>query len=209
VTVSIAEYGARQISVVGDVKFRDSSISWRQSLCSSGWRKPDGRLPTRGGSAAFAIGIGSAAEISIDELQKNSLDLTINVVLTGGEVINVPEAPKIWVTGSVAHPQAIPIRKPGDATVLRVVASVQGLTQYYSKVAYIYRADPSDGGRRHEIQVPLKEIMHRQAQDVPLLADDILLMPDESGIFRRQLLQKLQQQYYDPKPPTVPEWLSK
>jgi len=210
VTVSIAEYGARQISVVGDVKIPGqfnivAPITLLEALAKAGWTTTD--------AGAEVLLSRSASEaprkISIDELQKNSLDLTINVVLTGGEVINVPEAPKIWVTGSVAHPQAIPIRKPGDATVLRVVASVQGLTQYYSKVAYIYRADPSDGGRRHEIQVPLKEIMHRQAQDVPLLADDILLMPDESGIFRRQLLQKLQQQYYDPKPPTVPEWLSK
>ncbi len=98
------------------------------------------------------------------------------------------------------------IERPEDATVLKVLASVEGLTQYYAKTAYIYRA--AGNGPRHEIPVPLNDIMHREAQDVPLQADDILLIPDESGALRRQLLQQLQLhqgQYYDTKP--VPPWL--
>ena len=71
-----------------------------------------------------------------------------------------------------------------------IVASVEGLTQYYNKFAYIYRADAT--GKRQEIEVPLKDIMHRQAQDVYLLVDDILLIPDDNGTKRRAFLATLQ-----------------
>ena len=60
----------------------------------------------------------------------------------------------------------------------------------YKRQAYIYRAD--DKGIRHEIPVPLKDIVHHTKQDVPLLADDILLIPDDNGTKRRELLQTLQ-----------------
>ena len=190
VGVSIMEYATRQISVVGDVKIPGQfnitgPISLLEALAKAGWTTPDA-----GPDLQFSKSAADAPRtINIEQLQKNA-DPTINVTLTGGEVVNVPDAPKVWVTGNVTHPQAVPVKRPGDATVLKVVASAEGLTQYYNKTAYIYRADGT--GQRHEIIVPLKDIMHRKAQDVPLVVDDILLIPDDNGTKRRELLQVLQ-----------------
>jgi polysaccharide export outer membrane protein len=192
VTVAIMEYATKQISVVGDVRIPGQfniiqPTTLYEALAKAGWTTPDA-----GSELLFSKSASDPPRsINIEQLQKNS-DPTINVTLTGGEVVNVPDAPKVWVTGNVAHPQAVPIRKPGDATVLKVVASVEGLTPYYNKLAYIYRADPADGGKRKEIPVPLRNIMHRKAQDVPLLTDDILLIPDDNGYLRRQMLSELQ-----------------
>lgn len=192
VTVAILEYASRMISVVGDVKVPGqftitNSITLLEALAKSGWTTTDA-----GPDLLFSKSASDPPRrINIEQLQTTT-DPAINLVLTGGEVVNVPDAPKVWVTGNVTHPQAVPVRKPGDATVLKVVASVEGLTQYYAKTAYIYRADPADGGRRHEIPVPLKAIMHRKSQDVPLIADDILLIPDDNGYIRRQILSELQ-----------------
>jgi hypothetical protein len=74
--------------------------------------------------------------------------------------------------------------------VLKVVASAEGLTQFYNRTAYIYRADGT--GNRKEIVVPLWAIMHRKAQDIGLVSDDILLIPDDNGTKRRDLLAILQ-----------------
>ncbi len=149
----------------------------------------DSRTP--GDTLLFSKSASDAPRtINLDDLQK-STDSSLNVTLTGGEVVNVPDAPKVWVTGNVSHPQFVPVRRPGDATVLKVLASVQGLTQYYAKMAYIYRADIPNGPR-HEIPVPLKDIMHRKAQDMPMMTDDILLIPDDNGYLRRQWLSELQ-----------------
>ena len=192
VAVSIVEYASKMISVVGDVKVPGQftitgPITLLEAMAKSGWTTSDA-----GPDLLFTRSANEAPKkINIEELQRTA-DPAVNVTLTGGELINVPDAPKVWVTGNVTHPQAVPVRKPGDATVLKLVASAEGLTQYYNKVAYIYRPDPGDGGKRREIAVPLKAIMHRKAQDVQLFADDILLIPDDNGNTRRSILQSLQ-----------------
>jgi polysaccharide biosynthesis/export protein len=192
VSVAILEYASRMISVVGDVKIPGQfnitgPITLLEAMAKAGWTTPDA-----GSELLFAASATDAPRRIDIQLLQTSTDPTINTTLTGGEIVNVPDAPKVWVTGNVTHPQAVPVRRPGDATVLKVVASVEGLTPFYAKNAYIYRADPHDGGKRHEITVPLKDIMHRKAQDVPLIADDILLIPDDNGYIRRQILSELQ-----------------
>ncbi len=180
------------ISVVGDVKIPGqfnitAPITLMEAMAKAGWTTQDA-----GSDILFAkSSTETARKISIEQLQTTT-DPNVNLTLTGGEVVNVPDAPKVWVTGNVAKPQSVPVRRPGDATVLKMVASAQGLTQYYAKIAYIYRVDTNDGGKRKEIQVPLKDIMHRKAQDVPLVADDILLIPDDNGYLRRQIVTELE-----------------
>ena len=192
VSVAILEYAFRLISVVGDVKIPGqfnitAPITLMEAMAKAGWTTQDA-----GSELLFAASPSETPrKINIEELQ-SSTDPKINVLLQGGEVVNVPDAPKVWVTGNVLKPQSVPVRRPGDATVLKMVASAEGLTQYYAKIAYIYRVDPNDGGKRKEIPVPLKDIMHRKAQDVPLVADDILLIPDDNGYVRRQILSELQ-----------------
>ena len=117
-------------------------------------------------------------------------DPSLNIMLTGGEVVNVPDAQKVWVTGNVTRPSPVPFRTLSDATVLKVIASAGGLTPYYNKMAYIYRLDTT--GTRREIPVQLKNLMHRKVPDVQLFSDDILLVPDDNGNNRRALLLTLQ-----------------
>jgi hypothetical protein len=40
--------------------------------------------------------------------------------------------------------------------------------------------------------VPLKDMMHRKAQDIPMMTDDILLIPDDNGTLRRAWLSEIQ-----------------
>jgi protein involved in polysaccharide export with SLBB domain len=178
------------ISVVGDVKIPGqftvtAPISLYEALAKGGWTTTD--------AGADVLLTKSPADppmrINLLQLQLGK-DASLNPMLTGGEVVNVPDAPKVWVTGNVTKPQAVPIRTPADASVLKVVASAEGLTQYYNKTAYVYRANAS--GNRTEIVIPLWAIMHRKAQDVALMSDDILLIPDDNGTKRRDLLAILQ-----------------
>jgi len=190
VGVQIQDYAQRVISVAGDVKtpgqyLISTPITLVEALSKAGWTTLEA-----GSELIFTRAAGEAPRtISILALSTTT-DPNINVTLTGGEVVNVPDAKKIWVTGNVTKPQAVPIRSPGDATVLKAIASAEGLTQYYGKIAYIYRPDAN--GVRKEIPVPVYQIVHHKAQDVPLQADDILLIPDDNGTKRRELLQILQ-----------------
>jgi polysaccharide export outer membrane protein len=60
-----------------------------------------------------------------------------------------------------------------------MLALSQGLMPYAAKVAYIYRREGN--GSKNEIPIPLNKIMERKAPDTPLLANDILYVPDNKG----------------------------
>jgi polysaccharide biosynthesis/export protein len=185
VTVTIAEYQSRPISIAGAVKaplvFQAEgrttlleAISRAQGLSDSAGPEilvsrmqpgPDGtpapavqRIPVRG---------------LIDEA-----DQSLNVILAGGEEIRVPEAAKIFVMGNVKRPNAFSVKSYAGSTVLQILALCEGLAPFASKTAYIYR--PDGAGIKKEIAVPLDKIMKRQSPDVVLIANDIFYVPDNT-----------------------------
>jgi polysaccharide export outer membrane protein len=210
VAVSILEYAERSISVVGDVKmpgqFRITSpISLLEALAKAGWvtsdAGPDVLLTTADSPAP--------RKINLRDLQM-STDRSLNVTLTGGEIISIPDAkqelaarfpegPKIWITGNVGHPVVYSIANPADATVLKVMASAGGDAQNYAKTAWVYRREGA--GNRRSISISLSDIMHRKAPDVTLQADDVLLVPDSDT--------KKMQEYYETNPLTPPWEIAK
>lgn len=103
----------------------------------------------------------------------------LNIKLEGGEEIRVPEAGRIYVLGNVKRPGAFTLRDGSQPTVLKVIALAEGITPYSHKQAYIYRQ--ADGAQKTEIAVEMAKILKRQAPDVPLQANDILYIPDNTG----------------------------
>jgi polysaccharide export outer membrane protein len=105
----------------------------------------------------------------------------LNVQLEGGEDIRVPEAGRIFVVGEVKKPGSFYITNGAESSVMKALALSEGLDTFPSHKAYIYRAEGGAGGRT-EITVELKEIMKRKSPDVPLLANDILYIPNATGM---------------------------
>ena len=109
----------------------------------------------------------------------NGADAGLNIRLTGGEEIRVPEVGKIYVLGNVRRPGAYVAASNPETSVLKALALAEGLLQYSSKRAYIYRREAS--GERSDIPIDLGKMMDRKAPDVPLEANDILYIPDAKG----------------------------
>jgi polysaccharide export outer membrane protein len=107
-------------------------------------------------------------------------DPALNLRLSGGEEIRVPEAGRVFVVGNVKKPGAYLIQDGAETSVLKMLALAEGLAPFCSRMAYVYRR-AEDSPVRQEIPIPLKQIMQRKAGDVPLLANDILYIPDNSG----------------------------
>jgi polysaccharide export outer membrane protein len=110
----------------------------------------------------------------------DAADPELNVRLAGGEEIRVPDAGKIYVVGSVKKPGSFPMQESAETTVMQILALAEGLAPFASKLAYVYRRDPATG-TKHEIPIPLRDIMKRKAPDVPLQTNDILYVPDNTG----------------------------
>lgn len=184
VTVNIVEFHSRPISVTGAVRapaiFQAiGSVSLLDALARAGGLVPDQAGPeiivTRPNGDT---GAQSIQRIPVKALINGS-DPQLNLKLTGGEEIRVPDVGKIVVAGNVVHPGAYPVLDTAANTVTTAIAQAQGTIQYYSHTAYIYR--PDEKGAMHEITVDLGKILQRKEPDVTLQARDILYVPDSSG----------------------------
>jgi len=187
VTVTVVEYHSRPISVAGAVKnpvtFQAiGAVSLLEALTRAGGLSPDAGpeiLVTRTQVGLDGAPVALTRRIAVKALM-DAADPEVNVKLYGGEEIRVPEAAKVFVVGNVKKPGAYPVQDTTETTVLKMLAMAEGLAPYASKQAYILRRDERSGAR-HELPIELKKILERKAPDVPLMANDILYVPDNTG----------------------------
>lgn len=195
VTVTVVEYHSRPISVAGAVKnpitFQAiGTVSLLEALTRAGGLSPEAGpeiLVTRTQTDPNGQPVAITRRISVKALIEGA-DPEANIKLVGGEEIRVPEVGKVFVVGNVKKPGAYPVLDTTETTVLKVLAMAEGLAPYAAKQAYIIRRDERTGAR-HELPIELKKLMERKAPDVPLMANDILYIPDNSG--RRATAQAL------------------
>jgi hypothetical protein len=104
-----------------------------------------------------------------------------NLLLQGGDVVTVPHGGIVYVIGAVGHPGGFVLA--GDRTQMSTlkILSLAGGLQSTAKAdsAVILRKDQT--GQQREMIVHLKKIMQRQDEDVTLLPNDILFVPESNG----------------------------
>jgi polysaccharide export outer membrane protein len=188
VKVTIVEYYSRPISVAGAVRkpvtFQATgNLTLLEAIARAGGLSPE---------AGLEILVSRPQELVRRVPVKALIDAAdpeMNIRLSGGEEIRVPEASRIYVVGNVKRPGAFPLRDSADTSVMKALALAEGLAPFAGKQAFIYRREP-DGASKKEIAVEMEKIMKRLSPDVPLEADDILYIPDNTG--RRTALSVLE-----------------
>jgi polysaccharide biosynthesis/export protein len=183
VTVTVSEYHSRPVSVMGAVRLPVTFQAAGEVTLLDALARAGGLTPEAGNEILLSHpGAGGQAGL-IQRIPVKTLidaaDPTVNVKLTGGEEIRVPDAGRIFIIGQVRKPGSFSAHDDGDTTVLKALAYAEGLLPYSSKQAYIYRREAS--GSKQEIAIPLKLIMDRKAPDVALAANDILYIPEAKG----------------------------
>jgi polysaccharide export outer membrane protein len=195
VTVTVAEYNSHPISVAGAVKLpltfqATGPVTLLEAITRAGGLSPEAGaeiLVTRTQPGPDGTASALVQRILVKGLI-DAADPALNIVLNGGEEIRVPESGKVYVIGNVKNPGAFPVGDGTESTVLKMLALSQGLMPFAAKEAYIYRREGN--GSKNEIPIPLSKIMERKAPDTPLLANDILYVPDNKG--RRMTLGALE-----------------
>ena len=195
VTVNVAEYNSHPISVAGAVKLpltfqATGPVTLLEAITRAGGLSPEAGaeiLVTRTQPGPDGTASALVQRILVKGLI-DAADPALNIVLNGGEEIRVPESGKVYVIGNVKNPGAFPVGDGTESTVLKMLALSQGLMPFAAKEAYIYRREGN--GSKNEIPIPLSKIMERKAPDTPLLANDILYVPDNKG--RRMTLGALE-----------------
>jgi polysaccharide export outer membrane protein len=187
VSVSVAEYHSRPITVAGAVKTPVTfqaigTVTLLEAITRAGGVDESAGpeiLVTHPTTGVNGTSVGLTERVLVHALLSGE-DPASNLKLEGGENIRVPEAGHVFVVGNVKKPGMFPLTDSPETSVLRAVAFSEGLDSYPGHLAYIYRMDGASG-KRIEIPIEVKKIMARKAPDVPLYANDMLYVPHSSG----------------------------
>jgi polysaccharide export outer membrane protein len=186
VTITIVEYHSHTVSVAGAVKtpvtFQAvAPVTLLEAITRAGGLAPDAGLEILVSRTKRIPGdqpMVLTQRIPVRALIEAS-DPDLNVTLTGGEEVRVPEIGKIFVVGNVKKSGAFPVQDSSETTVLQMLALAEGLFGLTGKEAFIYRRDAN--GTKSEIPIQLKAIMDRKSPDVSLVANDILYVPENKS----------------------------
>ncbi len=184
VSVTVAEYHSRPISIMGAVKkpvtFQAAgpvtlleALGRAEGLTADAGPEVILSHPPRPDGARPLLQRIQVREL-IDQARPE-----LNLTLRGGEEIRVPEAKKIFIAGNVKRPGAILVRDGTPITVLKALSMSEGLTPFYKKTVFILR--PEENGEKREIAVDLRSLLKNTSEDVELRPDDILYVPDDSA----------------------------
>lgn len=193
VSVSVIEFRSQPVSVVGSVKSPgivqlQGHKTLIEVLSLAGGLTEDaghtikitrqleqGRIPLPG-ATDDSTGKYSVAEVSIKGIME-AVDPAANIEIKPEDVITVPRGEMIYVVGQVTKPGGFVLRERQSLSVLQALAVAGGLDKAAApQHARILRAEAGQANRV-EIPVDLRKVMQAHAEDLPLHADDILLIP--------------------------------
>lgn len=175
VDVSVSEYRSRDVTVAGAVKTplvleEVGDLRLLGALSQAG-----GLLPEAGPEIIVEQANGSLQRFSVRDIF-DGLHPELNIRILAGAQIRVPVCDQVFVVGNVKRPGAFPFRNLADTTVLQLLALSGGLDSFSQSKAYIYRQEQGSA-QKTEIEIPLRRILDRKAEDVKLAANDILYVP--------------------------------
>lgn len=102
-----------------------------------------------------------------------------NPYLLPGDIVTLPEADEVYVVGNVYSPMTIPLKEP--ITLARAIAMAGGVRQDSKKdKVRIVRQEPGSATKK-ELTVDLSAIEKKRAEDIALVANDIIDVPTSTG----------------------------
>jgi len=125
-------------------------------------------------------GTPKVTEVRVEDLRQGRMEA--NVLVRGGDTVNVLPAGSVYVIGAVNHPGRFLLPSTGEQTsVLNVLALAEDLkrTAKPSRSVLIRKKGPN--GEVEQIPVDLSKILARQQPDIPVLANDVLFVPDSTA----------------------------
>lgn len=198
VDVFIKEYNSQPVAVIGSVRLPSRfQLTRRVRLLelltfAGGLADNAGRtvqIVHTGSAPSCDAPIENASTSGLDNYKVSETlrgDESANPFMQPGDIVSIAEAEQIFVVGNVIRPSAIALREP--ITVTRAIAMAGGIMPDTKKDRVrIIRQTPGTA-EKNEIFVDLKAIDKRQAEDVVLMAGDIVDVPVSSG---KQILRAL------------------
>lgn len=184
VTVFVKEYHSQRISVVGAVeKPQVFAVTGQRYLIEM--LMMAGGLTKEAGNICYVIrpasqnSPNSGAEtivIDLNELLING-NLSLNIPLFAGDVINVPKGGIVFVDGAVKSPGVFTMR--GETTLMQAIAMAQGVSSD-ARLSDVRIFRDNGKGERDIIPVDYDAIKRGESPDILLAENDIIIVPQSS-----------------------------
>jgi polysaccharide export outer membrane protein len=193
VSVFIKEYRNQRIAVMGAVeKPGVFDITGQRSVLdmlgmAGGLKEDAGQMlflirspgPAEKGSKEAGGVLPETMVIDLEELLIRG-DLTLNLPVNHGDVLNIPVSGKIFVGGEVFKPGGF-LLKGKRMTINQAIAMAEGLkTTADGTRSTVFRYSGRDG-QRELIPVDIYAVQKGQAEDISLKENDIIIVP-KSGL---------------------------
>ena len=119
-------------------------------------------------------------EVKVEDLRQGRMEA--NVMVRGGDTVNVLPAGSVYVIGAVNHPGRFLLPSSGEQTsVLNVLALAEDLKRTAKPSHSVLIRKKGSKGEVEQIPVDLSKILARQQPDIPVLANDVLFVPDSTA----------------------------
>jgi polysaccharide export outer membrane protein len=96
--------------------------------------------------------------------------------LEPGDIVNIPQADVFYVAGEVNAPGSFPLSE--GTTLRQAIALSQGTTMNAALGSGVIFRQDATTGKRVEIPVNIGAVMKAKKDDIPLLANDIVIVPN-------------------------------
>jgi polysaccharide biosynthesis/export protein len=113
-------------------------------------------------------------KVNINGLLRGSFDQ--NVTIVPGDIVHIPPTDVFFVAGEVNAPGSFVLK---EGTTLRQAISLAQGTNFNAAAerGIVFREDPTTG-KRDEIKVDIPAVMNGKKPDIPILANDIVIVPN-------------------------------
>lgn len=197
VAVSVTEVRSAPVSVLGAVNTPgvhqvQGHKTLMEMLASAGGLRQDAGYSVRvtrqlewgciplPGATLDASGQFSVAQLNLKDIM-DAKDPAKNIQIFPHDVISVPKAEMIYVTGDVKRSGGFVLGENQHMSVLQAVSLAEGVSSTAdTKHARIMRLNRG-ADEREGIPVNLKSVLDGKTPDVPMQGDDILFVPGSTG----------------------------
>lgn len=191
VSVFVDEYRGRTITVLGAVNKPAVYPLERKSTVLDAVSMAGGALPgaghtvtiVRGRASAESTGteVGSVQIIDMSRLVEGG-DMSANVQVQNGDVINVSAADVVYVVGAVVKPGGFVMSNPSaGVSVAQAVALAEGFKPTAASHHGLIIRESTSKTARQEIPVDIDQMLDGNKTDALLAPNDILYVPESGG----------------------------
>jgi polysaccharide biosynthesis/export protein len=184
ITVTLKELESKPVTLMGAVRqpgvFQVSGQVRLMRLLSMA-----GGISDEAGTTVQVIrednaGTQKVTEVSVEELRQGRADA--NIMVRGGDTVNVLPAGAVYVIGAVNHPGRFLLPSTGSQTsVLNVLALAEDLKRTAKPARSVLLRRKGTSSEVEQIPVDLSKILARQEPDIPVMPNDVLFVPDSTA----------------------------